>query len=509
MVESKELDDSLKLIAKSSMIVFIGIFLSKILAFVYRIIIVRYPGFGTDTYGIFVLAVIAINLITSIVSLGLPGGLLRYAAVYRGKKELDKIKHIFKFTAIITVITSVLFAIVVYYFSDFIAINIFHNSDLSYYLKWFSITIPLSVLASVYLSIMLAYEKANWYSFIRNILVNVVQVAVLVLLIYLGLKKNAIILSFVFGVIVMLITSYYVCRKKIPEVFNKYVLTKSDKRTVNINLINYSYPLILSGVVMFFFTSIDSFVIGYFLDVKMVGIYNAAIPLATLLSIVPSLFISLFFPLITKEYAVNNMSLIKETSKQVGKWIFLLNLPLLIIMILFPGAIINLFWGPDYLAATNSLRILSIGTFIFSIFLVSDNLISMAGRSKISLFNISLGALLNFFLDIILIKPYGITGVAFGTLIVYIVWSIITMLQARSLTKIIPLKMKMIPILLVSLIPTAILYLVKDMLKMNKIILVLLGIGFFIVYAILIIITGLLDENDKMIIKTIRKKINI
>ena len=403
MDENKKIDDSLKLIAKSSIIVFIGIFLSKVLAFIYRIIIVRYPGFSPDTYGIFSLVVIIINLIISVVSLGLPGGLLRYVAIYRGKKEVDKIKHIVRFTWIITIITSILTTILVFCFSDFISISIFHNSDLSYYLKWFSITIPLTILSSIYLTIIQAYEKVNWYSFIRNILVNVVQVIALILLILVGLSINAIILSYIFGVIAMLVSSYYLCRKKLTEIFSKYVINKIEKRKINLELFSYSYPLILSGIVMFFFTSIDSFVIGYFLDVKMVGIYNAAIPLAALLTIAPALFIQLFFPLITKEFATNNIKLIDETSKQVGKWIFLLNLPLLIILVLFPGAIINLFFGPDYISAAQSLRLLSIGTFFFSIFLVSDSLISMAGKSKTVLFNLVIGAIFNFVLDIILI----------------------------------------------------------------------------------------------------------
>ena len=63
MEENEKIDNSLKLIVKSSLVVFIGIFASKILSYIYRIVIARSPGFGPEAYGIFSLAVIVINIL--------------------------------------------------------------------------------------------------------------------------------------------------------------------------------------------------------------------------------------------------------------------------------------------------------------------------------------------------------------------------------------------------------------------------------------------------------------
>ena len=54
--DAKEVNQGLKILAKSSIIVFIGIFLSKILIYIYRIIIAR--NFGPEVYGLFSLAII-------------------------------------------------------------------------------------------------------------------------------------------------------------------------------------------------------------------------------------------------------------------------------------------------------------------------------------------------------------------------------------------------------------------------------------------------------------------
>ena len=89
------------------------------------------------------------------------------------------------------------------------------------------------------------------------------------------------------------------------------------------------------GVLVTLLYWVDTLVIGRFKGVETVGFYNAAVPIISLLSIFPALFIQLFFPMITKEYSRKNMSLIKQLSKQVNKWIVVLNLPLFLIIFIF------------------------------------------------------------------------------------------------------------------------------------------------------------------------------
>ena len=64
-------------------------------------------------------------------------------------------------------------------------------------------------------------------------------------------------------------------------------------------------------------------------------------------------------------------------------------------------------------------------------------------------------------------------------------------------------------ILLVSLIPTAILLYLKQVIEINLISIILLGTLFFLVYFVLIFITKSLDKNDLMILDLVKKKFNI
>jgi O-antigen/teichoic acid export membrane protein len=508
MQNSQEaLDNSLVILARSSLIVFIGIIFSKIATYVYRIIVAR--NFGTEIYGLFSLALMVSGFFAAIFSLGLQGGLLRYISFYRGKDEKEKIRYLLKFSLILTIPVSIAAGAILFFFSEFISLNFFHNPDLIIFLKWFAIFLPILLLGGIFHTVIRAYEKIGWFSFIGNILLTLVQLSSLLLLIFLGLKQNAVIFSYNLGFLAVFLVSFLICKSQLQEIFEKSRLEKANKRKLTQELLSYSWPIIFFGLVINVFSWIDSFTIGYYKTVSDVGIYNVALPLAFLLLTIPGLFLLLFLPLITKEYSRKNFSLISQLSKQIGKWIFILNLPLLILMILFPGAIINLLFRSEYIAAENSLRLLSIGIFFYSLSIVSENLLSMAGKSKTVLASLALASLTNIILNIILVPKWGIDGAAFSTMISYIFWGILIFFTGKHYTSIVPLKKKMIRIFLVALIPAALVFFIRKLIEITPFIAISLGIFFVLSYFALIIITKCFDENDLMIIRAIKDKIGI
>lgn len=512
----KKLDKSLKLIVKSSVIVFVGLILAKIFTYLYRIIIARF--FGPEVYGVFSLAIMVLGLFVALSSLGLFHGILRYISFYRAKNEKDKIRHIFRFSSFLILISSLFFSIILYFSSRSIAINFFHNSDLIIFLKIFSFLLPFYTFSDVFLSIIRAYEKIGWHSFILNILQNFSKLIILIIFVFFGMKTNSIIFSYSLAIIITLIASYLFCKYKLPEIFLKTKLEKKQKNKITKELLSYSWPIIFSTLMVTIFYWTDSFFIGYFKTAFEVGIYNAAVPIAVLLNFIPNLFIRLFFPLITKEYSKKNIMLIKELSKQVGKWIFLINIPLFIFFFFFSGTVIYFLFGEQYLIAELSLKILSIGILFSSIFALSPQLIYILGKSKVSLINMSLAFGLNIFLNFILISKekiffiensLGINGAAIATTISIIFLNILFLFQTKHYLNFIPLRKKIIKIAIISLIPSILLICVRNLVIMNYLSLILSILCFFLIYALLIFLTGCLDKNDIMTLKAIRNKIFI
>ena len=146
---------SLKILAKSSLWVFVGIILSKILGYVYRIIVARY--YGPEVYGLLVLSLTIIGWFALFFLLGFDTGVLRYLSIYSGKKKDNKVSYIMKFSLSLLLITGIAAGILLFSFSNLIAEKIFSNPQLSIFLKLFSLTIPLTSLKTVFFPLMQIY----------------------------------------------------------------------------------------------------------------------------------------------------------------------------------------------------------------------------------------------------------------------------------------------------------------------------------------------------------------
>ena len=86
------LDTSLKLIVKTSFIVFLGLMVSKLLGYGYRILIARF--FGPEAYGLFSLTLSIVPFFTTLAFFGLTDGLMRFIPMLRAKNKDDEIESI-------------------------------------------------------------------------------------------------------------------------------------------------------------------------------------------------------------------------------------------------------------------------------------------------------------------------------------------------------------------------------------------------------------------------------
>jgi O-antigen/teichoic acid export membrane protein len=378
--------------------------------------------------------------------------------------------------------------------------------------------VPVSALVNNLLETLRAYEKINSFSFIFNILQNVVKIVALGLFMYFAIfsNSNKVIFSYSLAILSMLIAGYYAVRKNIPELLNSFKLNEVKKKNIRKEVLDYSIPLLFSGIITSLFYWVDSLSLGYLRDVTSVGFYNAAVPIAMLLLLIPEIFMQLFKPLINKEYGRNNKILIREISKQVTKWIFIIALPVFMLLFVFPGAAINILFGESYLVAENALRLLSLGALITAISVVPGHLLLMKGKSNLTFVNILLATILNVVLNFVFIplqsivgmdNASGLNGAALATFVSAAFLAIIQFWQAKRYTGIIPLRRKMLAIFLVSLVSLYLLVYVKDLLTLTIFNVAILCVGFLILYFGLVLLTRGFDGNDYMIIKSIKNKV--
>ena len=206
----------------------------------------------------------------------------------------------------------------------------------------------------------------------------------------------------------------------------------------------------------------------------------------------------------------------RELSKQIGKWIFIVNIPLVVILLLFPDNFLLLIFGEDYLPAAGALRILTISVFISSVFIgIPYRLISMIGKSRFIMYNSFLIVILNISLNFILVpmekilfidNTNGLIGASLSIMLSSLFTAAIYMWQTNRYLSFIPLRKKISQILLIALIAGALTFYIKEILIMNFISFIVLVIFFICLYALLILATNCLDRNDLAVLSSIKRK---
>lgn len=492
----------LKQFAKTSFFVFFAVIISKLLSYGYKITLARY--FGPEIYGLYSLALIIIGVFVGLGSLGLSDGLTRYLSRYYEKKDYINANKLVKKAFLISLISSLLFGFTLYLSAAVISESLFHNIRLIYYLKVFAIALPFVILSNLLLSTIRARQKIKTYSFIVNISQNALKIIFLFLLILIGLNQKAVPVSYLLSTVGLFLLGWLFYKK-----YNKNnVESRRLKEEQFGNVLAYSWPIAIIGLLYGLLYWVDSLVIGYFEDAVLIGTYNVAITIISLFGIAPDLFLQLLFPFVSGKLALKKDQIIKDVSTQIIKWIFLINVPLFFILLVFPETVINLIFGQDFVSAAEALRILTISGIFTSFISIFTNLISALGKTRVILLWFIIFTIINFILGVALVPSLSLVGAAYATAISSTLFFIASFWYVKKQYSFYPITKKLFMFILFSSVLIGIFFLIEDYLKLTTLFeQFLFAVAFGGAYIIMIVVSRILNHDDLEIIRSTFKKI--
>ena len=414
-------------IVKTSAFVFIAVMLSKVLGYAYKIVIARY--FDAEVYGLFSLSMIVIGIAVSIAGVGLFEGLVRQISIYRGQKETKSIiSLVYRSKNFLIISGFVLFGIV-FLSADLISIKLFHEPRLTIFIQVMSLAIPFILLANLFLSVLRSYEQIKTQSILNNIIQNSVKFFILLFFIFLGLQIASVPLSYLFAYVILALSAWFYGKKMLVK--KSLDVNNKDGKKMLLEVMKYSWPLMFIGVLTSIFYWTDSIIIGYFMDVENVGIYNVAITLVAFLGIVPELFIQLLFPVATLNLSQNKTKFVKLLIKRVGKWILIINSLIALLCFFFAPQLVLWLFNEEFMPAVNVLRMLSIGALFTTLAAYFINLLTIAAKTKQILANLIFVAIINLGLDLVMVPTLGLNGAAIATSISGFILFLITAYQVK------------------------------------------------------------------------------
>ena len=494
-----EASKALQKIARGTGIVFAGMIISMLFQFLSRTIIARH--YSTSEYGIFNLALSVLSIILVIVTLGFQNSLPREVAFYK-EREPSRVGDLTSTVLIIVALNSLIWVVILISGAGIIS-QVFDEVRLAYALKILAFALPFSALIGTIISLSQGLGRVRERVYFQNIVYPILWLTLVLFLTVFNLQ-------FAFIFCAYLLAQSLTFLALIFEVYRigLFELRFSFDLRIGKELLVFSIPLMLTGILWFVMNWTDTLMLGYYKSSEIVGIYNAASPLARLIPIFLSSAGFLYSPIVSQLYAQGKISEMKRVYQILTKWIFLLTFPIFSVMFLFPEVALRFFFGDKYVSAAPALQILALG-FMFHTFLgLNGGSLIIIGESSFIMVTNIVSAVFNILLNTMLILNYGLEGAAVATATSYFMGNILSSIRLYQKTKIHPFSWNYVKPLVISFI---LLGLIQSLhLKVPNIwYAVPILIVFLAIYFFLVLLSKSVDKEDIELFLAIEKRLGV
>jgi O-antigen/teichoic acid export membrane protein len=142
------------------------------------------------------------------------------------------------------------------------------------------------------------------------------------------------------------------------------------------------------------------------------GVYASCVRVALAMVLFLTAVAYVFSPFVADLHARGERERLDRLYKAITRWTVAGTIPVLLLMLLAPAAILRLFGGEEFTTGTNALRILVIGQAINVSVGAAGFVLIMAGRTGWDLTVYALSAALDIVLSFLLVPKFGIEGAA-------------------------------------------------------------------------------------------------
>ncbi|WP_456423180.1 flippase [Thermococcus sp.] len=483
--------------ARGGAIALVGLIASAIFGFLARAIVGRI--YGPEQYGVYNLTFTVFTITLIVVMMGFPMGMQRQVSYFLSRKP-GEVKELIGTALTLVLLTSTLGLIVLEVLRGTLPRYIGGSDLLTELLGILSISLPISATLNVLISISQGFKRVREYTIYGKIIAPLLYTLLIVITgVIFDMPIHYIMDAYIIsqGITLTLVIRDLTVAGILPK---RLYFSKRMARAI----VLFSIPLMMSGIINLVMTWTDTLMLGHYLSSGIVGIYNAAAPLARFIPVFLSAMTVIYNPIVTRFYVKGRIQEISEFYSAITKWVLLLTFPLFLLLFAYPQAVITTLFGQKYVEAWKPLMILSAGFLVHSI--VGPNgltLISIGKPSKEMTGNL-LGAVINVLLNMTLIPIYGMIGAAIATASAYVVANIYK-LGVLRMYGISPLSASYTKTLILG---TAVTLVALATSTSNILIALVLTAVLTTVFYVLCLVTGTFKERDVEVLRIASKRLN-
>ncbi|MER3406830.1 MAG: hypothetical protein C4278_00125 [Patescibacteria group bacterium] len=395
--------------------------LSRILGSIFRavLVILSFRILGPEFQGIFYLAMNFVLIFSVIPDFGMVPIFIR--SLIEKKEEKRKIITDFIFSFIFFFFISLIIALIV---KDFVLKNEL-SKKIFYVLIIF---VFFDILREILYALFRAKERMEYQALSHSFTNFVILISGLYFLLNF---PNPYFLSYAYliGGFLGFLLTFFLLRKDLIFNYLKYLELKAP-----LKIIEKSWAIGIANFIFLLITYIDTLILGYFKNVKEVGIYNSVVKINEVLFAIPFALASAAFPAITKK--LKNQEGVEDVLEFGLKFALFISLPIFWGVFFLSKDFINFLYGKEYLDGDLALKLISFSIpFNFLTLILIDTLIALDKRKELLKFDF-LTLLINVILNIIFIPYFGFFAASLITSISSFIFFIFSFLLVKKFIKI-------------------------------------------------------------------------
>lgn len=382
---------------------------------------------GPEEFGLYAIGWTLLQMLGTIAPLGLDKAVLRYATQYWKTNAADLKSVIFQSISI-SLLSGMIFGLLLYLSSPIIASEIFHNQDLTQVIRGLVPAFVLFTVIRVIAAATRVTQKTHHAVTLEDLLPSSMSLLVFIPLFLLGYGLSAAIGSVVAGYLLSFIVGILTLGRLFPEILMRQPKTSSSLG----KLMAFSLPSWLAGAFSLFIIWINRLLIGVYRPESEVGIYQAVSQITQLFPLLTSSLSYIFSPMIADLFHRNKHDELQELYLISTKWGLYMSVPLIIIAIFVPGELLRVVFGKGFGTGTLSLAILSLGQLVSIAPGFVGWMMLMTGRQVKWFWVTTIAISISLGVNIWLTPKLGLNGAAIATTLGLSILSIIGLALLRA-----------------------------------------------------------------------------
>ena len=384
---------------------------------------------GQSAYGLWIL-VASVTVYFSMLDVGYGVAQVKFTAHYRAKNDIAALNEIastmfcvFTFVGIFTYLLAVLLA---FNLEEIFRLTAPQAATGRNVLLLVSAYVALGFPFSVFGGIVNGFQRTyvnGIVALVTAVLVAIVNVAVL--LAGYGLVE------LVAATTVVRIASYFAYALNAYRVFPRLRIRMRSFRWIRLKEVTgFSIFILLIDLANKINYSTDTIVIGAFMGTTAVAVWAVAQRLIEIVQRITDQLNNALFPVVVDNSTIQNLDRLQKILLQGTRLSLAMVIPLATVMALLSGPLVMAWVGPDFAGSVPIIHILSIAVALRVGNATSAMILKGSGHHRLlAVSNITMAAG-NLVLSIILVRLYGLIGVAIGTLIPLVLTSLLFVFPA-------------------------------------------------------------------------------